>query len=103
MPLNSNLSVLQMHPGKVLNILPDYLDMKDADDRACCIGLECYSCAFLSDITGLGAMQIIEDRDNRCDVKVFAKYIYSWPCRLLIYITRSDSNAAKSDPDSYFF
>ena len=74
-----------MHPGKVLNYIPDQLKIEDENSRACCVALECYSCAFLSDLTGLGAMQLIEPDDRKFNVKVFCKYIYSWPCRLCLH------------------
>jgi len=74
-----------MHPGKVLNYIPDQLDISDEDNRACCVALECYSCAFLSDLTGLGAMQLIEPDSRKLNVQVFCKYIYSWPCRLYLH------------------
>jgi hypothetical protein len=74
-----------MHPGKVLNYIPDHLEIEDEDDKACCVALECYSCAFLSDLTGLGAMQLIENGSRKLNVQVFCKYIYSWPCRLCLH------------------
>ena len=74
-----------MHPGRVLNYIPDQLKIVDEDDRACCAALECYSCAFLSDLTGLGVMQLIEPDSRKLNVQVFCKYIYSWPCRLCLH------------------
>jgi hypothetical protein len=74
-----------MHPGKLLNYIPDHLNIEDEDNKACCVALECYSCAFLSDLTGLCAMQLIEPGARKINVQVFCKYIYSWPCRLCLH------------------
>ena len=90
-----------MHPGKVLNYIPDQLEIEDENSRACCVALECYSCAFLSDLTGLGAMQLIEPDDRKFNVQVFCKYIYSWPCRLYLHCCLAHPHG-QSDETSYF-
>jgi len=78
------------------------LGFDDDNEIACCSALQCYACAFLSDTFGLFLAQFIEEDDRKCSVYVFAKYIYSWPCRLCALCCYSKERV-RTSPESNFF
>ena len=88
------------HAGAPFVAIAHAARLHEEEDVACCSALSCYACAFASDTTGLLLAQWLEPDDRHCDVRVFAKYIVSWPCRLCAWAcfgrkaarTHSDSN-----------